>query len=127
MKKIIAILFLFIFTASALHADELLKLPTLFSHYISHKKEDPSMSFISFISMHYMQGNVIDEDYSQDMQLPFKTLSYTAAGIVLSVPARAICAAKPFTESVAQEFTTRHLSLHHSFYMPAIWQPPKSI
>lgn len=53
---------------------EMVKLPVLVVHYFHHRAEDSSMSIAEFFDMHYLQGIIYDEDYTQDMQLPFKTM-----------------------------------------------------
>ncbi|SFI62645.1 hypothetical protein SAMN05421638_0332 [Kaistella treverensis] len=54
-------------------ARQILKLPNLVEHYISHKITGKNTTFFSFIEMHYFEDHGIDSDYSQDMKLPFKT------------------------------------------------------
>lgn len=73
MKKIAAIFLILIFLFGATEAYQLLKLPLLVQHYIQHRSEDPDISFISFLRIHYNKKLVIDADWQQDQQLPFKT------------------------------------------------------
>lgn len=61
-------------------AHQLLKIPVLMQHYKEHKKENPRISFMAFLKMHYSGIFVVDSDYSRDNQLPFRTadcLSFT--------------------------------------------------
>jgi len=69
-----ALLLVTIYLFGATDASQLLKLPLLISHYIRHKKENPNITLVSFYKIHYIDPQPIDDDYSQDMQLPFKTL-----------------------------------------------------
>ena len=73
VKKTLAILLTSIYLFGATDASQLLKLPLLISHYINHKKENPNTTLVSFFKMHYVDPQPYDADYSQDMQLPFKT------------------------------------------------------
>jgi hypothetical protein len=73
MRRILAILFLFIYLFGSTGACQVLKFPLLVSHYIKHKREVPSMTVASFLKMHYVDPQPFDADYNQDMQLPFKT------------------------------------------------------
>jgi hypothetical protein len=73
VKKALAILLTCIYLFGATDASQLLKLPLLISHYITHKKENPTTTVASFFKMHYVDPQPYDADYSQDMQLPFKT------------------------------------------------------
>lgn len=55
---------------------ELGKFPALFFHYYQHVKENPDMTISEFFDIHYAHGIVFDEDYEQDMKLPFKIMDY---------------------------------------------------
>jgi hypothetical protein len=74
VKKPLAIVLTAIYLFGATDASQLLKLPLLVSHYIKHKKENPYTTLGSFFKMHYVDPQPYDADYTQDMQLPFKTL-----------------------------------------------------
>jgi hypothetical protein len=58
---------------------QLLKVPILIQHYLEHKTETPSITFIQFLSLHYRSEPVFDADYRRDMQLPFKTADCASA------------------------------------------------
>ena len=73
MKNVIAIFFLSIYLFGYTEASQVIKLPLLVKHYIKHKGEDPSITVVSFLKMHYIDQQPFDADYLQDMQLPFKT------------------------------------------------------
>lgn len=73
MKRVIAIFFLMTYLFGGTDASQVVKLPLLVSHYIKHKKENPSTTVASFLILHYVGPQPIDSDYQQDMQLPFKT------------------------------------------------------
>lgn len=74
MKRGITILLFCIYTFGATDACQLLKLPLLVSHYIKHKKENPQTTVAGFLKMHYIDPQPMNEDYAQDMRLPFKTM-----------------------------------------------------
>ncbi len=64
----ITLLFLYVSVQSPLH--ELVKLPSLVSHFIEHKNTNPNISFYDFIADHY--GNhETSEDFKHN-KLPFK-------------------------------------------------------
>jgi hypothetical protein len=50
----------------------LLKIPVLFEHFKEHRQLNPSISFWSFIKIHYQDPPVMDDDYQRDQQLPFR-------------------------------------------------------
>ncbi len=74
MKKTVTILLLAIYLFGSTQAGQLLKLPLLVTHYVQHKAENPQISFLAFLKIHYVDPQPYDADYQQDMQLPFKTL-----------------------------------------------------
>ena len=49
-----------------------MKLPILVEHFREHRQQDPTISFLDFIGMHYQGEVVIDEDYQRDQQLPMR-------------------------------------------------------
>lgn len=55
--------------------NELVKIPILFSHFLEHKDRDPSIDFISFLSIHYWGEDIDDDDTDRDNQLPFKKIN----------------------------------------------------
>jgi hypothetical protein len=84
MRKFTAIILVALYACSSTEAYQLLKMPALVVHYLQHSREDPEMSFLNFLHMHYAEAQVMDADWQQDMQLPFKScesgLSHVAAG-----------------------------------------------
>jgi hypothetical protein len=126
LKKTAAIFFFAVYLLSTTEVYQLLKLPVIFQHYAEHKKEDKSISFFEFLSMHYMHGSPTDKDYNRDMQLPFKTsVDCVSSGAPAFMPS--------LTEfSIARPFETTHKSesisgdgFLLSSYIASIWQPPK--
>jgi hypothetical protein len=73
VKKAIAILCFSVYLFGATDAHQLLRLPLLVQHYVQHKKANSQLSIIDFLKIHYSSKVVVDADYKQDMQLPFKT------------------------------------------------------
>lgn len=73
MKKWVALFLLCLYLLGTTEAHQLLKIPLLVQHYFEHKSENKNITLISFLNMHYADTVVYDDDYAQDMQLPFKT------------------------------------------------------
>jgi len=70
-----AVLFLWLLYFTAyMEGHELLRLPLLIEHYVQHRNENPTMSLMDFLKMHYSGHIIYDADWRQDMQLPFKTV-----------------------------------------------------
>ncbi len=74
MKEKLAVFLLVVYMFGSTDAYQLLKLPLLVGHYVKHKKESPYITPGSFFKMHYIDPQPFDDDYRQDMQLPFKTV-----------------------------------------------------
>jgi hypothetical protein len=71
-KLAVGLLLLYTFCYTPLK--EVSRLPFLFMHYYQHLEEQRDLSVWEYLDMHYMHGIIVDEDYFQDMQLPFKSM-----------------------------------------------------
>ncbi len=72
MKKIFTIILAVLLLNGVTELHQFLKLPLLLNHFLHHRMEDPSISFWSFIKLHYFDPIVVDDDYQRDQQLPFR-------------------------------------------------------
>jgi hypothetical protein len=106
---------------------EVLKLPILIQHFIEHKHENSSITFLGFLEMHYAHGNIQDADYDKDMKLPFKTI------VNSSIESTVFCSPIPvFTPNSVVYFTSNHQQyFYYSFtyssaFLNSIWQPPRN-
>lgn len=126
MRRVIALFFLLIFSASILHGSELFKLPKLINHYLVHKSQSPFISFNNFIQLHYLPGETHDHPYPEDHQLPFKTISYSPANVVFAIPAPEISNEKPVAIAIEKKTIFLNAQFYQSNYKATIWQPPKS-
>lgn len=105
----------------------LLKIPVLVDHFTEHNKQDNAISFWSFIKLHYFDAFVVDDDYHEDRQLPFRD---TDCGLVVST---SICAFSPLVMEIdppaepLREF--HHFNVGHApqFTSFDIFQPPRSL
>lgn len=107
-------------------ARQVLKLPNLIEHYISHELRDQNTTFFSFIKLHYLDEQLQDSDYNQDMKLPFKTHDFSFSSFSLTVPPKPV----DFTFSVKKFFIEKkqNFAYRETFYpsvFQKIWQPPK--
>jgi hypothetical protein len=120
------ILVIYIFAATELH--QLLRLPLLIQHYFEHVNEDTSMTVADFFDMHYAHGIVYDDDFEDDMKLPFKAHE-TVNHINVQVLAEPI--KLTFDDLFFQsEFSNDVLISYAQPFIQnpvlnAIWQPPK--
>ena len=86
MKKIAVYLLLICYLSTFTEVRQLIKFPNLIEHYIAHKNADKNLTLTEFFIIHYVDEQVMDSDYKQDMQLPFKTHEFSPSCIVLNVP-----------------------------------------
>lgn len=105
---------------------QLLKLPFLVEHFIDHKKQNSSITFLEFLDKHYAKGKVVDEDYAEDMRLPFKS-NQGCPEITIKAPV-----VSPFSSLLIKplDISSKTFTLYNdmflpSFFTPNIWQPPK--
>ena len=106
---------------------QLFKVNSFIEHYHEHKAEDPTLSMLEFLDIHYGHGNVLDDDYEKDMKLPFKTtnsdFSFTQWVSNFSILFHAY-ECNEFTES--NSFIAKSLVLF-STYLSRVWQPPRLV
>ncbi|MFN4006425.1 MAG: hypothetical protein ACK4HE_02830 [Chitinophagaceae bacterium] len=72
MKRLITILVTCLYLFGGTELRELCKLPLLVQHFKEHRHENPSMSLMAFLKLHYLEVQQKDADFQQDMGLPFK-------------------------------------------------------
>ena len=65
-----------LYTIGSTEAYQLLKLPAFVVHFMQHSQKDPWLSLLGFIKEHYAEAQVLDADWMQDMQLPFKSSEF---------------------------------------------------
>lgn len=112
------------FSMTELH--QILKAPLLVEHYYEHndKKE---ISVLTFLEMHYLNGNVKDADFEKDMKLPFKNFQDNHPNVVLSIPETPIYLNfTVFSVSEPKPFRFEN-QVNTSSFLTSIWQPPKTI
>ncbi|HEY9005359.1 hypothetical protein [Ohtaekwangia sp.] len=122
----IALLILYLFANTELH--QVFRLPVFFQHYFEHQEENPHISMLEFITLHYFSGDIRDADYERDQQLPFKHAHCCVelGSISLAVPT------DYFTEPVVNFslLSRKNVILQPLFcssaFLFSIWQPPRA-
>lgn len=84
-RKIFAFFLLVIFSLNTTIGCELVKLPSVFHHFLDHKSDDKSISFLTYLLRHYYKEKP-DNDFEKDKKLPYKSLTYLQHGPIASVP-----------------------------------------
>lgn len=87
MRKTTAIFLLFVYLLGSTDANQLFRLPLLVKHFKKHQQEDVHTTLFSFLKMHYVDEQPFDNDYQQDMQLPFKSPEMLCMAFPTVVPA----------------------------------------
>ncbi|MGL2963734.1 hypothetical protein ACSVH2_07955 [Flavobacterium sp. RSB2_4_14] len=126
IKRSLALAFLLLYLFSTTEFHELLRLPAVFEHFDSHKKETPTISLWEFLCIHYAHGEVQDDDYDNDMKLPFKTHDgCNSQNFVSLIPEQKYSLAK-INPSISRKHTHKYQAeFTISIYLNTIWQPPK--
>lgn len=125
MRKWTIILLMAVYTFGTTDAYQLLKFPIMLQHFVEHRREDPKMSFIAFLRMHYADKIVVDEDFSRDMQLPFKTAEACCIAATVSMPAQWVSIDVPHPVVLQQAFFLFDEPVDYSLVHGDIFQPPR--
>lgn len=122
-----AILLLSLYLFGATDAYQLLKLPLLVQHFLVHKQQNPLLSIEGFMQIHYNDGLlVVDDDFEQDMQLPFKT-SQVPSGQSNNVIIASVTPINFFSlEAYKEAFFSYKQHLYCLLNKNSIFQPPKN-
>lgn len=103
----------------------MLKIPKLVAHFYEHYQENPGLTLKDFLAMHYSDGMIIDDDWQEDMQLPFKTCEASHSMVPATGFPDPIGIPLPKL-IIIQNFTTPKLPyLISSSPVEKIFQPPK--
>lgn len=127
MKRLIPYLFIILYLTSFSEVRQVLKLPLLIEHYISHKQQNEEMTLAAFFKMHYWGNQVKDADYDQDMQLPFKQIDLISMALGIAFPQKELQLyfTKEPTDYREQSHNFAYVEPYYPSVFDAIWQPPK--
>ena len=126
MKNYIALFLLVCYLLNFTNFGELTKIPAMLEHYKEHQQESPKISLLEFLHIHYAHGIVLDEDFSKDMKLPFKSesaFSQTAFSLFTPFPEFKLHPIFIDTED-AKLSSIKDVDVSSGFQCN-IWQPPK--
>ncbi len=127
VKKILTYLFVSLYLIGTTELSQLLKIGYFIEHYIEHRNVNENLSLVEFIDIHYVQPTVMDDDYTEDMQLPFKTHndchSYSNSSFAVDLK-QEISIITPFIEYSANH--KAYINPNNiSQYLDEIFQPPR--
>jgi hypothetical protein len=105
--------------------NELFQMGQLVNHFHAHESENPEMTIWTFIQIHYINETLVDEDYAEDMKLPFKTSEKISGPIVAKIFPESfdqmmisIESSDSFIEFFGNQFIAQDITRN-------IWQPPR--
>lgn len=124
MRKGIAIFLLSLVLFTTTEAKQLLKLPFLIEHYLHHKSNDPKTTLIGFLKLHYSK-TIIDDDFQEDMKLPFKVhAEFSVSAFTIASP-EAIFIDRVYTYVINHTYPMLKESHLNNGLYKNIWQPPR--
>ncbi|MBS1655307.1 MAG: hypothetical protein JSU05_10715 [Bacteroidetes bacterium] len=111
-----------LFSNTELH--QFFKLPLLIEHYREHKKEDPSITVLQFLKIHYQGLIVHDRDEKKDRQLPFQSPDCAVSVVVITDVPAAINFEAPLPLILKQQRVAHYYTYTHQ-HLIDIFQPPR--
>jgi hypothetical protein len=125
MRRLNAILLLFIYLSTSTELHQLLRLPVLFTHFHEHQLHHQEIGFVNYITLHYFTDDLKERDHTSHNELPFKQDHCEALHIPIAILPEDL--SKPFLpEYHLQAKSSYKLRLFPYGVLSAIWQPPKS-
>ncbi len=130
LKKITSIFLLLQFLTNNSFAEEVIKLPKLFTHFHHHSHEHQDKStFVDYLAKHYSNDHEKDEHKGEDgdCNLPFKHCNdccVNAHAPVLAFIPTFEETGSVFAIVVIRKYTFENEKIK-SICSPPIWQPPK--
>ncbi|MDO5615118.1 MAG: hypothetical protein Q4G16_02935 [Cruoricaptor ignavus] len=126
MKKLIVYFFIAIYFFSSSEVRQVMKLPYLVEHYVSHKLQDEGTTLFSFIKQHYLEEQHKGGDYEQDMKLPFKTQDISAFSFANTLLPEKLDMKFRRLAFYSDKKSSFYYAIHFypSIYQK-VWQPPK--
>lgn len=126
MKKWFIYFLLFTYLTSFSEVRQLVKMPRLIEHYISHKIANHDLSIYDFFKIHYIDEQIVDSDYKQDMKLPFKTHDFSSSTITLNIPPeKATINLQRHLVFVDDSNNFSYSEKYYPSVFQKIWEPPQ--
>lgn len=126
MRKCFALMAVLVYLFAFTEVRQVLKIPALVEHYVTHTQKDGGTTVLSFLKMHYLDPPVKDADWREDMKLPFKTPGHSPSVVVIQIPPKAV--ELPFPHKLASCPVAQNYTYTEKFFpsvIQRIWQPPK--
>jgi len=127
MHKGIAFWLMSLYVCAGTEAYQFLKLPALVTHFIQHCEADSDTTLRGFFEEHYQGEDVLDDDWQQDMELPFKTCSCSPVVISPTLAPDIVKVRIPDPFEVHVPLTPVVPELFSKFQAMKIFQPPRTL
>lgn len=127
VKKTVVIAFLCSFLLANTELNQLFKLPTLIEHYLEHKQENNTETFLHYLSQHYAAkiNHSHNDNHHDHEKLPFKTddcsFAHFSHGFVYPLQ---FTLSEPYVSETKQNLIFQTNSYVSNFF-GNIWQPPR--
>lgn len=118
----------FLFAATELH--QVLRLPALLLHYIEHKADAPSLSFLNYVTQHYSSAHIHHPgEEKEHKQLPFKDhhcLEVHIAVVVLPTIQAITLPSRKAEQIVGERNFIPPYALVNQAFCGDVWNPPRA-
>ena len=124
MRRSIAILLLGIFLSNTMEAHQLLKLPALFEHLSEHQEDGP-MSWMEFMSEHYLHtGHHADRDHHHQ-DLPFHSDNHSGTQTIQARLPETSSVSLAIVNGLDVELISMEERMPIRKGLNDVWQPPR--
>lgn len=124
-RKWFAILMIAVYAFANTELHQLLKLPVLTSHFMEHRSENPELTLVTFLYLHYILPQPKDKDYNRDMQLPFKTDVCSVFHVVVAPHSSPILFSVKPPVYHERKYCAYQAPFLYFTALNDIWQPPR--
>lgn len=127
MKKLIAVILLFVYLISFQEFRQTLKFPTLIEQFVKHQIINHDYTFIGFFEHHYFKTSM-DSDYEQDMKMPFRTYdfnSYSSSLVFIIHDLQNFILESPKNIIIEKNTNFLYKQNHVTEFRFSIFQPPE--
>lgn len=125
MRRVNAIVLLFLYLSVNIDLLEVMRVPFLFRHYNEHRQGTPEVDFAAFIVLHYFSDDSGDADAERHRQLPFKE-THDMMSLSVAIPAENIYTLPDLHLYAIVKNILYKSPLNCTFAQFSIWQPPKA-
>lgn len=124
MRRILQNIVLFIVILDTTSLCQVYKVPLLVRHFAEHKSLNESITFMDFLSMHYLGKDINDNDDDKDMQLPFKKIETHAFSFLFAPNPLSLPLPRTYMP-VKAEYGPAIPQIDYSTILGSLFRPPR--